>query len=541
MPSRASVSVASRLELAVEVGERRRIERVLVRDAGRDVIGAPVDREQAERREVARVERDDARLHAEELHHRRRLRRARAAEREQRESARVDAALDRHLADAVRLVPVRDLDDAFGELLDAHAAAEALAEIGDALPRALGVELDAAADQRRRDPPEHEVGVGDRRLVASVRIAHRPRHRAGALRPDLEMALAADPGDRAAAGADGLDVDHRDAHRERSDRAAVGDLRHARLDQAQVGGGATSVQRNQILEAGDLRDHRGAERACRRPGQRGGDRLVHDLLARDHAARGLHHQERLRSQVRPEFVVDALQVAPHVRLHERVDERRHRALVLAVLGQHVARERHRALRVFFAEELAHAALVTVARIRVDEANADGADAPLAEEARREPGAPLVERRELRTAEVEPAADLAHELDRDDALGLHPEVRVAVALGHRLARDLEEVPEACGDDEAERVDLALQQRVGRDRRAVRQAGEVRRRAPGLAEDAGDALDEPDRGVRRRARDLRDRDPARRAVHRDDVGERAAGVDADAEALGGCGSAHGERRI
>jgi hypothetical protein len=93
-----------------------------------------------------------------------------------------------------------------------------------------------------------------------------------------------------------------------------------------------------------------------------------------------------------------------------------------------------------------------------------------------------------------------------------------------------MPEALGDDQAERLDLALEQRVGRDGRAVREPGEVRRRASGLSQDARDTLYEPDRRVRRRARDLGDLDPAGRAVHRDDVGERAAGVDADAKAGG-----------
>ena len=155
----------------------------------------------------------------------------------------------------------------------------------------------------------------------------------------------------------------------------------------------------------------------------------------------------------------------------------------------------------------------------------------AEEARGEPGAPLVERPELRAAEVEPPADLAHELHRHDALGLHPEVRVAVALGHRLARDLEEMPEALGDDEAERLDLALEQRVGRHGRAVRQAGEVRRRAPGLRR--GCALTpwtSPIAGFAGVLGTFVTSTLPGGAVHRDDVGERAAGVDADAEASG-----------
>ena len=89
------------------------------------------------------------------------------------------------------------------------------------------------------------------------------------------------------------------------------------------------------------------------------------------------------------------------------------------------------------------------------------------------------------------------------LGLHPEIGIAVAFGHRLAGDLQDVPEARGDDQAERVDLALQQRVGRDRRAVRDAGDaVRRRADLLAGSRARRAPEPMRRIGRRARHLGD---------------------------------------
>ena len=41
---------------------------------------------------------------------------------------RIDAALDRHLADGVGLVPVGDLDDAVGELLGVHVAGQPLGQ-----------------------------------------------------------------------------------------------------------------------------------------------------------------------------------------------------------------------------------------------------------------------------------------------------------------------------------------------------------------------------------------------------------------------------
>ena len=84
---------------------------------------------------------------------------------------------------------------------------------------------------------------------------------------------------------------------------------------------------------------------------------------------------------------------------------------------------------------------------------------------------LIERPQLFAAKIEPAADLANVAQRDDAVRLDPEIGIAVALGHRLAGDLQDVPEAFGDDQAEAFDLALQQRIGGDRGAVGEAGEI----------------------------------------------------------------------
>ena len=114
----------------------------------------------------------------------------------------------------------------------------------------------ATADERRRNAAEDQIGVGDGRLVAAVRIAHRAGLGAGAARPDFEMPLARDPGNRTAAGADGLDIDHRHAHRKAPDRAAVGDARLGVLDQAEIGRGAAGVERDQVGKTCDLRQSR---------------------------------------------------------------------------------------------------------------------------------------------------------------------------------------------------------------------------------------------------------------------------------------------
>ena len=132
------------------------------------------------------------------------------------------------------------------------------------MPRRVHVERDLAAEQVRGDPAEHDVGVGDGRLGAALAVAERAGVGAGRLRADLERALGGDPGDRAAAGADGDDVDHRDLARVGADRALGGQGRLAVEHDRDVGRGAAAVAGEHLVEAGPPGDQGRAEGA-RRP------------------------------------------------------------------------------------------------------------------------------------------------------------------------------------------------------------------------------------------------------------------------------------
>ena len=80
-------------------------------------------------------------------------------------------------------------------------------------------------------------------------------------------------------------------------------------------------------------------------------------------------------------------------------------------------------------------------VRMDEANADRGDARVAKEARGGADAFLVEWPQFFAKEIETPADFAHVAQRHDALRLHPEIGIAVALGHRLTGDFEDMSEA----------------------------------------------------------------------------------------------------
>ena len=89
--------------------------------------------------------------------------------------------------------------------------AERLGELRlDRLARQRAVERDRAAGERAGpQAPEHELRVGDGRLLAAQPVGGGTGPRAGALRADMQQARIVDPGDRAAARADGVDLDRR--------------------------------------------------------------------------------------------------------------------------------------------------------------------------------------------------------------------------------------------------------------------------------------------------------------------------------------------
>ena len=113
-------------------------------------------------------------------------------------------------------------------------------------------------------------------------------------------------------------------------------MRRAVLDNRDVGAGATTVQRQNPFEACRLSQQRRPQRARGRTTEQCADRLPGNLACGDHSAVGLHDVERRRRAdlvAQPRF--DLADVPGHARLYERIDQRRHRALVLAVFGQHL--------------------------------------------------------------------------------------------------------------------------------------------------------------------------------------------------------------
>ena len=386
-------------------------------------------------------------------------------------------------------------------------------------PRALEADR-AAVDPLRVQIAEDQVGVAHGRLGAAEPVARGSGDGAGAARPDLQGAGRVDPGDRAAAGADRLD-----GHRGQPDRIVAElplarRLRYAVGDEADVRGGAAHVKGErprQLERAGQMRGRRHA---------RGGARHGHCQWARPggidrhHAAGRVKEMNRNRAGLRREARHQVVDVTRGQRHHRRVEHRRARALVFPELGVDLARNRH--VGEMRGDRSPQRLLVRRVCIRVEETDRHALDA-LAPEPLDDGGHfAEIERRQHRAVGPDALAHLGAKPARHEGLGLGRQID-PVEMRTVHTADLEHVAEAPRGDEADSVDLALDDRVGDERGPVGERGA----AAGRAADGGQAVEQTSGRIGGGRRHLEGARPAR-GVAGDEIGEGAAHVDTDTNA-------------
>ena len=205
-----------------------------------------------------------------------------AAERDEREVPRLDPLLDRDRADRLRHLGVDHVADPLGH--DFRLEVQFVGESRYGVVRGVDVERHPAARERvGLDAAEHEVGVGDGRLGAAAPVTGRTRIGAGALWADAKPARLG-IGDRAASGADRVDVDDRHQQREPLERSLGGDVGLAVDDQRDVEAGAAHVDADQVLASEQARQRDTAERPADRPGEERLQRGLPSGLRGDDAA-----------------------------------------------------------------------------------------------------------------------------------------------------------------------------------------------------------------------------------------------------------------
>ena len=232
-----------------------------------------------------------------------------AAEGEQGELAGVLAALHRDHPQRPGHGRLGHLQHALGQPLRRQSGAGG--ERFHRRPAGRHVEGHAAAEEAiGEEPAEIEVGVGDGHLAPAATIADRTGIGPGALRADAQRAAGVEAGDGTAAGADGVQVDHRHPYRPAGDDrlAAGGDRPRTEAD---VGGGAAHVEGQDPLMAGGPGGGEGADHTAGGAGEDGAHRLAGGGFRADRAAVALHDAQPRGAQAR----LQPPQVAGHHRRH----------------------------------------------------------------------------------------------------------------------------------------------------------------------------------------------------------------------------------
>ncbi len=348
-------------------------------------------------------------------------------------------------------------------------------------------------------------------------VADRSGPGAGALRADLDQARRVDAGDRAAAGADRVHVDHRHVDRHGVlDLGLVGDRRLGVADQRHVGRGAAHVVGDEVGIAGAPAGVGGGDHARGRAGHHGLGRLAGDEARRDHAAVAVHDEEVAAVAEPFQLAAQAGDVAFEDRLHRGVDRRGDAALELARFRQQRMAGGDVAVRPEFGGNLGRAALVRRIGVGVEEVDDEGLATLVEQGGDGGADAFLVERLAHRARGLHALPDLEPEVARDHR---HEAAGHAVGLRPRPPAELDDVAKTLRGDHARAGEAAFEDGVRRRRRAVHDEVDVGRRCSRLGERGDDAV----RLVVGRRRRLGDAHPAVASVDQDQVGEGAADVD------------------
>jgi len=300
----------------------------------------------------------------------------------------------------------------------------------------------------------------------------------------------------------------------------------ARSD-ADVGRGAAHVQRDDVVVARDLAGPDAADQPGDRAGHEQVDRPLRRRLDSRHAAGRLHELDAVGKALVPHRLVEPRHVAGDLRADVRVQADGREALELAVERQHLVRDGQVRLRELLEHDLLDPPLVRRVQVRVQQADRDRLDAGVAQLP--DPCAHLVV---VERSQHVAARDGHALLDRQPVAALDEGARLPGQLllereVERLLvpRDVDDVPHPPGRQHPDLGARVGEHDVRRDRRAVQQVVDLAQPDVGLRAESADAVGAAAGGVVGSGRDLVHADPARLLVDEDQVGERAADVDAE----------------
>ena len=251
--------------------------------------------------------------------------RAGAAKRHEGEVAGVVAAFQRDGADGALHIGIDDADDAQGGV--GGRGANAGGKVAEQVVRPFPVQRHSPAEEAvGAQAAQRQVGVGYGNLRA-LAVAGGAGVGAGGLRADRQGAAGVDAGDGTAAGAHGVNFNHRDADRVAA-QAGGGGFLDAAGAEGYVGGGAAHIQCDDVGIAGLDAGVEGAHHAAGRAAEDSAHRLFGGQAGGDAAAGGLHN-----TQAAAQHGFQPGQVAGHHGAYVGVDYYRAGALVFAELRE----------------------------------------------------------------------------------------------------------------------------------------------------------------------------------------------------------------
>ncbi len=474
------------------------------------------------------------------------MQRTAAAGAEQGVAPRILAALGDMHARGTRHVLIDDVVDAPGELL--HAQSRLVGDGGHGRPRGREVDFHRPAGEKVGiEIAEQEIGVGHRRPRSTQSIGRRAGFRPRAFRAHLQQADRIQVCDRAATRANLDELDGRDADRQAGALGEpllarrlemIGDQRFAAVDDGELRRRAAHVE-GQHVAAGILRaEPGGGECAGCRPGFEKLHRYALRLAQIGEAAVGDHHQQRRRDAPPGQLRRDRIEIGAGQRLDIGVGDRGGGTLELADLGCHVAGGADAQLREPLRDQGRRPPLVRRFGIGVEEHDRDRLCALPHEAVHRFRQRRLVERRADHSARVDALRHLDPQVAGDKRRRLLDMHVVEFVLP--LAADLEHVAEALGGHQSGYRTLALDHRIGEERRRMDDPADAPGRHAVLAQDALDARNHAPRRIVMCRQNLAAEAAAFPMIVDDDVGEGAADIDAEREAAVGI-LGHGVRYL
>ena len=406
-----------------------------------------------------------------------------AAETHQREIARIDALRDGIAVDRQRHIVVDDTQHAECCVFDGK-----FQRPGDIfLDRGLrerGHDLEIAAKEMLGiEPTQHNLRVSDRGLFAALIVARWTGRSARRTRADSECPARIEVGNRAAAGADGVDINHRHQHRQVRDLgvARVLDAQFAVLDHGDVGRGAADVDRDDVFRVAAFARPAPTDDSARWSGKQQADGTTGGILHRRDPAVRLHDAYARLDAVLAQPTLQPLQIkrgcGPDIGIHRG----RREALVFADHVDHFMRAADKRVGDDAFDDVARLRFVFVVEEREQETNDDRLQAALLERFRRrldlierEWDFNLAGRRSQTLVHDQPIAPFDERLRLPGHVELQREIVRTFVPSH-----MQDVAESTRGDHAHVGALTLDHHVGRHRRAVQHHVDRAWRHPGDA--------------------------------------------------------------